>query len=128
MCNPTGCIMAVFAYCRVSTERQAEEGVSLDEQQRRIDGQALMEGWTLQRGAQTQQQGNALAAVHPERRECVTGNVRTGQQLASGAIDSVIEQCVADALLRFSRSVMRRLKCPSDVSSFSIRTKIRSSD
>jgi hypothetical protein len=40
----------------------------------------------------------------------------------------VIEQCVADALLRFSRAVMWRLKCPSDASSFSIRTKIRSSD
>jgi len=41
--------MAVYAYCRVSTAHQAEEGVSLDEQQRRIDGQALMEGWTIGR-------------------------------------------------------------------------------
>jgi len=37
----------------------------------------------------------------------------------------VLEQCVANTLLRFSRSVMRRLNCPSDASSFSIRTKIR---
>jgi DNA invertase Pin-like site-specific DNA recombinase len=41
--------MTVYAYCRVSTERQAEDGVSLDEQRRRIDGQALMEGWTIAR-------------------------------------------------------------------------------
>jgi len=39
--------MSVYAYSRVSTERQVEEGVSLDEQHRRIDGQALMEGWTI---------------------------------------------------------------------------------
>jgi DNA invertase Pin-like site-specific DNA recombinase len=39
--------MKVYAYCRVSTAAQAEEGISLDEQQRRIDGQALAEGWTI---------------------------------------------------------------------------------
>jgi DNA invertase Pin-like site-specific DNA recombinase len=39
--------MTVYAYSRVSTTQQAEEGVSLDEQQRRIDGQALMEGWMI---------------------------------------------------------------------------------
>jgi len=41
--------MKVYAYCRVSTAAQAEEGISLDEQQRRIDGQALAEGWALTR-------------------------------------------------------------------------------
>jgi hypothetical protein len=54
--------------------------------------------------------------------------VRAGQQLASGAIDYVLGPCLADVLLRFSETVMRRLNCPSDASSFSIRTKIRSSD
>lgn len=39
--------MNIYAYCRVSTAAQAEEGISLDEQQRRIDGQALAEGWTI---------------------------------------------------------------------------------
>jgi len=39
--------------------------------------------------------------------------------------DAAARKC---ALLRFSRSVMRRFKCPSHALSFSIRTKIRSND
>jgi putative DNA-invertase from lambdoid prophage Rac len=37
----------VYAYARVSTERQADEGVSLDEQIRRIEGRALEQGWQI---------------------------------------------------------------------------------
>jgi putative DNA-invertase from lambdoid prophage Rac len=39
--------MAVYGYCRVSTESQAEEGVRLDEQQRRIEGRALEMAWQV---------------------------------------------------------------------------------
>jgi DNA invertase Pin-like site-specific DNA recombinase len=39
--------MAVYGYCRVSTDRQAEEGVSLEEQERKITGRALEMGWLL---------------------------------------------------------------------------------
>ena len=39
--------MTVYGYARVSTERQADEGVSLDEQIRRIEGRALEQGWQL---------------------------------------------------------------------------------
>ena len=39
--------MSVFAYVRVSTERQADEGVSLEEQIRRIEGRALEQGWQI---------------------------------------------------------------------------------
>jgi putative DNA-invertase from lambdoid prophage Rac len=38
---------AVFGYVRVSTTDQAERGVSLDEQQRRIEGRCLEQGWYL---------------------------------------------------------------------------------
>jgi DNA invertase Pin-like site-specific DNA recombinase len=39
--------VTVYAYARVSTERQADEGVSLDEQIRRIEGRALEQGWQV---------------------------------------------------------------------------------
>jgi putative DNA-invertase from lambdoid prophage Rac len=37
--------VTVYGYARVSTERQADEGVSLGEQIRRIEGRALEQGW-----------------------------------------------------------------------------------
>jgi putative DNA-invertase from lambdoid prophage Rac len=39
--------MAVYGYCRVSTDRQADQGVSLDDQQRRIGGRAQEHSWTI---------------------------------------------------------------------------------
>jgi DNA invertase Pin-like site-specific DNA recombinase len=41
--------MAVYGYTRVSTTRQAEEGESLDVQQRTIAGYALMLGLAVDR-------------------------------------------------------------------------------
>src|SRR5580700_3672079 len=42
-------VMAVYGYTRVSTSRQAEEGESLDVQQRTVAGYALMLGLTVDR-------------------------------------------------------------------------------
>jgi DNA invertase Pin-like site-specific DNA recombinase len=39
--------MAVYAYVRVSTQAQADEGESLGTQQRMIQGYALQHGWTI---------------------------------------------------------------------------------
>jgi DNA invertase Pin-like site-specific DNA recombinase len=40
--------MAVYSYCRVSTDRQADErAVSLEEQQRQILGRTMEKGWLL---------------------------------------------------------------------------------
>jgi hypothetical protein len=52
---------------------------------------------------------------------------RTGQQLASGAIDCVLP-CLADAPAEIFKIGDGAAQCPSNASSFSIRTKIRSSD
>jgi putative DNA-invertase from lambdoid prophage Rac len=38
---------AVFGYARASTSDQAENGVSLEEQRRRIEGRCIEQGWTL---------------------------------------------------------------------------------
>ena len=39
--------MATFGYCRVSTQKQASEGESLEVQRRQIEGYALMHGLKL---------------------------------------------------------------------------------
>jgi DNA invertase Pin-like site-specific DNA recombinase len=41
--------MTVFAYTRVSTDRQANEGESLDVQERTVAGYAMMHGLTIDR-------------------------------------------------------------------------------
>jgi DNA invertase Pin-like site-specific DNA recombinase len=37
----------VYGYCRVSSQEQASNGISLDEQKRRIEGRCHEQGWTL---------------------------------------------------------------------------------
>jgi putative DNA-invertase from lambdoid prophage Rac len=44
-----GAAVAVYGYCRVSTERQADEGESLEVQRRKLEGYAMQQGWTLDR-------------------------------------------------------------------------------
>ena len=39
--------MAVYAYVRVSTTRQAEEGESLDAQERKLEGYSLQKSWNM---------------------------------------------------------------------------------
>jgi putative DNA-invertase from lambdoid prophage Rac len=39
--------MAVYGYVRVSTDRQADEGESLDVQRRKLEGYAMQNGWAL---------------------------------------------------------------------------------
>ena len=41
--------MTVYGYCRVSTDRQANEGESLDVQGRQIEGYAMMQGLQVER-------------------------------------------------------------------------------
>jgi hypothetical protein len=38
----------VYGYCRVSTDRQADSGISLDEQERKIEARCLEQGWRLE--------------------------------------------------------------------------------
>jgi putative DNA-invertase from lambdoid prophage Rac len=41
--------VAVYAYGRVSTDRQADEGESLEVQRRKLEGYAMQHGWTIDR-------------------------------------------------------------------------------
>jgi putative DNA-invertase from lambdoid prophage Rac len=46
--NPSAGAQRVCGYCRVSTDRQANSGISLDEQQRKIEARCLEPGWRLE--------------------------------------------------------------------------------
>ena len=37
-----------FGYCRVSTDQQSESGISLDEQERKIEARSVEMGWSLE--------------------------------------------------------------------------------
>ena len=39
--------MRVFGYCRVSTQEQANGGLSLDQQRQQITGYSMMKGWQV---------------------------------------------------------------------------------
>jgi DNA invertase Pin-like site-specific DNA recombinase len=89
--------MSVYAYCRVSTERQAEEGVSLEEQQRRIDGQALMEGWTIgRRFVETGISGSVPLNERPEGAKLL-GLLEPGDIVVAAKLDRMFRSAL-DAL------------------------------
>src|SRR3954462_11808800 len=69
-------IMAAYGYVRVSTARQAEEGLSLDVQRRQIEGYALMQGLGVER-------------VFVE--EGVSGSVPMAERPAGGELVAVLE-------------------------------------
>jgi DNA invertase Pin-like site-specific DNA recombinase len=41
--------VVVYGYCRVSTDRQADEGESLEVQRRKLEGYGMQQGWTIDR-------------------------------------------------------------------------------
>jgi putative DNA-invertase from lambdoid prophage Rac len=46
--NPSAGAQRVFGYCRVSTDRQADSGISLHEQERKIEARCHEHGWHLE--------------------------------------------------------------------------------
>ena len=47
--NPLAGAQRVFGYCRVSTARQTDSDISLDEQERKIEARCVENGWHLER-------------------------------------------------------------------------------
>ncbi|MBP2301554.1 recombinase family protein [Azospirillum picis] len=89
--------MAVYAYTRVSTDRQASEGESLSVQRRMIDGYAQMHGLTIahvyeERGVS----GSKPLAERPEGRALLEVLV-TGDIVIAAKLDRVFRSAV-DAL------------------------------
>jgi putative DNA-invertase from lambdoid prophage Rac len=95
--------MAVYGYCRVSTMRQANEGESLDVQQRQIEGYAHMHGLTLD-------------AVVVE--EGVSGSVPVSERPKGGALFSKLAKgdvVIAPKLDRLFRSALDALTVVEDL-------------
>jgi putative DNA-invertase from lambdoid prophage Rac len=90
-------MMSVYGYARVSTGRQAGEGVSLEEQQRRIGGRALEQGWEVaemfvERGVS----GSVPFADRPQGKR-LTGLLRPGDVVVAAKLDRMFRSA-ADAL------------------------------
>ena len=79
--------MTVYGYARVSTERQAGEGVSLEEQTRRIEGRVLEQGWEI-------------AEVSIERR--ISGSVPLGDRPEGARLLAVLQP--GDVIIRITGS------------------------
>lgn len=94
--------MTIYGYSRVSTERQADEGVSLDEQIRRIEGRALEQGWQI-------------AEVFVERG--VSGSVPLGDRPEGARLLAVLQPgdiVIAAKLDRMFRSALDALNVIRD--------------
>jgi putative DNA-invertase from lambdoid prophage Rac len=88
---------AIYGYCRVSTLDQVQNGVSLDEQQRRIEGRCMEEGWTLsemfvEKGAS----GSMPLAARPEGGRML-GLLKPGDIVVAAKLDRVFRSA-RDAL------------------------------
>lgn len=90
--------MSIYGYCRVSTDKQAEEGESLGVQQRQIEGWALM-------------QGEPVAETFVERG--VSGSVPIGKRPEGSRLMGLVRKgdtIVTPRLDRFFRSALDALQ------------------
>jgi putative DNA-invertase from lambdoid prophage Rac len=89
--------MKVFGYCRVSTQEQANGGLSLDTQQQQITGYAMMKGWTvagffIEAGVS----GSVPLADRPEGQRMLT-SLHPGDVVITAKLDRAFRSA-ADAL------------------------------
>lgn len=89
--------MAVYAYVRVSTARQASEGESLDVQRRQIDGYLAMHGWTLDRAFVEEGVSGAKPLAERPEGERLLATLRPGDTLVAAKLDRVFRSAL-DAL------------------------------
>jgi DNA invertase Pin-like site-specific DNA recombinase len=92
--NPAG---RVFGYCRVSTSRQAEEGESLDVQQRTLEGYAKMHGLTLDRVYVERGVSGSKPLPEREQGKTMVAELRPGDIVLSAKLDRMFRSAV-DAL------------------------------
>ncbi len=89
--------MAVYGYVRVSTARQAEEGLSLEVQRRQIEGYALMHGLALDRMfAEEGVSGSVPLAERPAGGELL-GLLKSGDMVIAAKLDRAFRSAL-DAL------------------------------
>lgn len=101
--------MSIYGYCRVSTDKQAEEGESLGVQQRQIEGWALMQGEPVaetfvERGVS----GSVPIAKRPEGSRLM-GLVRKGDTIVTPRLDRFFRSAL-DALQTVEHAQKRGIR------------------
>lgn len=101
--------MSVYGYCRVSTDKQAEEGESLGVQQRQIEGWCLMQGEAVaetfvERGVS----GSVPIAKRPEGSRLM-GLVRKGDTIVTPRLDRFFRSAL-DALQTVENAQKRGIR------------------
>jgi DNA invertase Pin-like site-specific DNA recombinase len=87
----------VFGYCRVSTSRQAEEGESLDVQQRTLEGYAKMHGLILDRVYVERGVSGSKPLPEREQGKAMVAELRPGDIVLSAKLDRMFRSAT-DAL------------------------------
>ena len=101
-------IPQVYGYCRVSTDQQVDEGVSLEEQQRRIKGRADEMGWQLTKiFVEAGVSGSVLFAERPAGGELM-GLLQPGDVVISPKLDRCFRSSL-DALQTIEELKRRRV-------------------
>jgi DNA invertase Pin-like site-specific DNA recombinase len=89
--------MTVYAYVRVSTSRQAEDGESLDVQQRQVEGYAKMHGWSVDRVfVERGVSGSVPLEERPEGKGLLS-SLKPGDVLVAAKLDRIFRSAL-DAL------------------------------
>jgi putative DNA-invertase from lambdoid prophage Rac len=106
--------MAAYGYARVSTSRQAEEGESLDVQQRTVAGYALMLGLTVDR--MFVERGVSGSVPLLERAEGITllAALKPGDVLITAKLDRMFRSAL-DALAKLKARNRSRATALADL-------------
>jgi putative DNA-invertase from lambdoid prophage Rac len=99
--------MAVYGYGRVSTSRQADEGESLDVQERQITGYALMQGLTVDRMFVERGVSGSTPLVDRPQGADLLAALRQGDVIVTAKLDRMFRSAL-DAL-----DVLAKLKARS---------------
>jgi DNA invertase Pin-like site-specific DNA recombinase len=89
--------MAVFGYGRVSTSRQADEGESLDVQQRQMEGYALMHGLTVDRMFIERGVSGSTPLSERPQGAALLGGLKAGDTIITAKLDRMFRSAL-DAL------------------------------
>jgi putative DNA-invertase from lambdoid prophage Rac len=87
----------VYGYCRVSTDRQADSGISLDEQERKLEARCAEHGWRLEHVyVDAGVSGSTLLGKRPEGGRLLA-SLRPGDIVLAVRLDRMFRSAV-DAL------------------------------
>jgi len=98
----------VYGYCRVSTSGQAESGLSLEEQQRRITGRALENGWQIEHIFVDAGVSGSIALAARSESARLLRVLRPGDQVIAAKLDRVFHSAL-DALKTIASFKQRKI-------------------